>query len=112
MHVPEPDPRYEPAKIEANTAVGLRITWADGHVTSYDLAQIRRSCACAVCNDLRGRGETIWPAPGAPEPLDVLDAKLIGAYGVSFHWNDGHQTGIYTWRVLRDGCPCPECSTS
>jgi DUF971 family protein len=104
------DPRYEPDKIEANAAVGLRITWQDGHVSQWDLSAIRTACPCAHCNDLRDRGETVYPRPGAPETLDVLDAKPVGAYGISFHWNDEHETGIYAWRLLRDRCPCAFCT--
>ena len=30
---------------------------------------------------------------------------------ITFHWSDGHRTGIYRWEDLRDGCPCDECRT-
>jgi DUF971 family protein len=39
--------------------------------------------------------------------LDSVDQ--VGSYALSFHWGDGHSTGIYTWQLLRDACPCPEC---
>ena len=25
-------------------------------------------------------------------------------------WADGHHTGYYTFTMLRDRCPCPDCS--
>ena len=25
-------------------------------------------------------------------------------------WADGHHTGYYTFTLLRDRCPCPECA--
>jgi DUF971 family protein len=103
------DPRYEPNIVAANAEVGLRITWSDGHVSHWDLPEVRRACPCAVCADTREKGRPVWPAPGSPASLDVTDADLVGAYGVTFHWNDGHQTGIFAWKLLRDWCDCDVC---
>jgi DUF971 family protein len=33
----------------------------------------------------------------------------VGRYALSFHWNDGHQSGIYSWEYLRRVCQCEEC---
>lgn len=106
------EPRYEPEKIEAASDTGLRITWADGHVSAWDLPYIRLRCSCAHCNELRRVGEPAWPRPGGPEELDVVDAELVGSYGITFFWSDGHQAGVYRWDDLREGCPCAECSTA
>ncbi len=105
------DPRYEPESVETSLDVGIRITWADDHVSTWDLAFIRRSCGCAECNELRRVGKPAYPRPGSPDEIDVVSADLIGAYGISFTWNDGHATGIYRWEDLRDGCACDECRT-
>ena len=35
---------------------------------------------------------------------------LVGNYAISPHWADGHQTGYYTFMLLRDRCPCPACT--
>ena len=37
------------------------------------------------------------------------EAKAVGKYAISFHWNDGHEHGIYSWAYLRENCPCAEC---
>lgn len=106
------DATYEPEKIEANADVGLRITWADGHVSRWDLSTIRRWCRCAECNELRRAGRAVGPAPGYGDELDVRDAELVGAYGITFSWTDGHATGVYHWEALRGGCPCEACATA
>jgi len=36
-------------------------------------------------------------------------AEGVGKYAIKFHWNDGHDLGIYSWQFLRDVCPCEEC---
>lgn len=101
------DPRYEPERVETSAQQGIRITWADGHVSAYELADLRRACGCAVCNELRRAGQPVFA--GSDDELDVIDAGLVGSYGVTFHWSDGHQTGVYGWDDLRNGCPCDEC---
>ena len=59
------------------------------------------NCPCAECRGLRDRGEQAWPRPSSPRPLRAEDAELVGAWGLSVRWNDGHSTGIYSWDVLR-----------
>jgi DUF971 family protein len=54
-----------------------------------------------------------------PDPRDVRDApeteltleriEPVGSYALQFFWGDGHSTGIYTWQMLRQACPCPQC---
>jgi DUF971 family protein len=38
-------------------------------------------------------------------------AEGVGKYAIKFHWNDGHDLGIYSWRFLREVCPCKECQS-
>ena len=38
-----------------------------------------------------------------------LDAEFTGNYGLQLKWNDGHQTGIFSWELLRRWCGCPVC---
>ena len=33
----------------------------------------------------------------------------VGNYAVSLTWQDGHSTGIYSFRLLRQLCPCEAC---
>jgi DUF971 family protein len=39
-------------------------------------------------------------------------AEPVGKYAIKFHWNDGHELGIYSWQFLRDWCPCEECKAA
>ena len=82
----------EPAAIDVDREVGMTLTWADGHVARFELAELRVNCPCAGCREQR---------PGSPQPLRLVDARLVGAYGIGFEWNDGHDTGIFTWDALR-----------
>ena len=44
-------------------------------------------------------GKTQEPVPLAGV---TIDAELHGNWGLSIRWNDGHDTGIYSWDYLYD----------
>jgi DUF971 family protein len=89
------------ADVEVRRAEGLTVTWEDGVAATFGLEELRRNCPCATCRTWRDRGEDAWPRPGSPDTLAVTDAELVGGWGISFVWNDGHSTGIYPWESLR-----------
>jgi DUF971 family protein len=41
--------------------------------------------------------------------MQLVSVDLVGRYGLSPTWADGHCTGIYTWDMLRDLCDCCFC---
>ncbi len=78
---------------------GIRLTFDDGAVCEFPLAELRAACPCATCRSRRDAGR---PASDqAPESLAIADAEFVGAWGLSVRWNDGHDTGIYPWDSLR-----------
>jgi DUF971 family protein len=89
-------------QVERERAVTL--TFDDGVVCELGLVELRLNCPCAGCRSFRDRGEPSWPRPGSPTALSVTDAELVGAWGISFTWSDGHATGIYPWDALRRWC--------
>jgi DUF971 family protein len=40
-----------------------------------------------------------------------LSAEGIGKYAIRFAWNDDHDLGLYSWKYLREVCPCEECKS-
>ena len=44
---------------------------------------------------------TVLPS-SKPGPLTALDAELVGRYAIRIRFSDGHDTGIYSWRYLRE----------
>jgi DUF971 family protein len=107
-------PKTRPAGIILDRrAHQLRISWEDGHASSYPLDALREACPCAVC---RGGHENMG-AEHAPDLIELKPARsyevkniqLVGNYAIQFQWDDGHDSGIYTWGYLRHICPCPKC---
>jgi DUF971 family protein len=95
------DDRYEPAKIDVERDRGVTVTYLDGYTVSFDLLFLRAGCPCATCREIRDQGEEVWPRPGNPMPLRIVDASLHGAWGLAITWNDGHATGIFPFELLR-----------
>lgn len=81
----------------------MEITWEDGTHSTYRGEQLRWACPCAEC-----RGEA--GAPGrlaritslSPDELRIQDVALIGQYALQIAFASGHNTGLYTFRMLRD----------
>ena len=49
--------------------------------------------------------------PGGPSPTTPLRIHADRAAGtVAIDWADGHHTGFFTFRLLRERCPCEECA--
>lgn len=103
-----------PASITADRKTKkLMIEWSDGHESTYSFAGLRAVCPCVECKGGHAH------MGGPPDPRIVRDAEesdltlnsieQVGGYALQFFWSDGHSTGIYTWSMLRDACPCSEC---
>jgi len=89
-----------PTTIEVDREHGLALDWPDGATTRFGLEELRVNCPCAECRGRREQGRAPWSTPTS-DPLRIVDAELVGAWGISFTWNDGHGTGIYSWSILR-----------
>jgi DUF971 family protein len=101
-----------PLGIHADRAAReLRIEWADGHVTVYDVTTLRWLCPCAFCRGEAGRPGWLDSNPTLTDAQTTLtDLRLVGTYAVAPSWADGHATGFYTFERLRADCPCEECA--
>jgi len=90
--------------IDIDRRRSVRLTFDDGAVCELGLEELRGICPCATCRSQRERGEVSWPRPGQTTELWVEDAELVGAWGLSIRWSDGHSTGIYSWELLHAWC--------
>jgi DUF971 family protein len=101
-----------PARIHADRAAGtLDIEWRDGHRTGYDASTLRWLCPCAFCRGEAGLPGWLDSKPTlTQEQLRLVDVSLVGSYAIAPAWGDGHHTGYYAFTLLRDHCPCPDCT--
>ncbi|MGF1655922.1 MAG: DUF971 domain-containing protein [Verrucomicrobiales bacterium] len=84
----------------------IAMRWSDGQENFLRLPLLRQNCPCAVCS-----GEPDGLRPG-PLPLDVAEIApgmstlkridSVGGYALRPVWGDGHNTGIYSFALLRE----------
>ena len=96
-------PAIEPREIKQEGESGVRITWADDRVCQYTAAGLRRACPCAQCVN-EWTGQRVLKPETIAEELSIIDLNIVGRYALNFRWSDGHDTGIYSFRYLRDLC--------
>ena len=94
-------PAIEPREIKQEGESGLRITWADDCVCTYTAAELRRACPCAQCVN-EWTGQRVIKPEAVSEELMIADVSIVGRYALTFRWSDGHETGIYSFRYLRE----------
>ncbi len=121
-HVQLPIEARTPAKVRVKKTegTGVEIDWKDGHESRWNFAWLRNACPCATCHEER---EKTGRAPGKPKPKPQtllamyeapprpIDVTPVGNYAVRFKWNDGHESGIYSWEYLRRICECNRCAS-
>ena len=97
---------FQPRTITVSDPTKLAVEWSDGHETVYSTAELRRLCPCAQCvNELTG--ERMLDPRTVPDDLTHGQARMVGNYAVALRFSDGHETGIYPFRFLRENDPAP-----
>lgn len=90
-----------PTNLQALREEGvLRITWPDTQA-DFLLAFLRRQCECAHCVN-EWTGEQILDPASVPDDIVIQKMDLVGNYAVRLEWSDGHNSGLYTWKRLRE----------
>jgi DUF971 family protein len=109
-----------PEHIAISKSKGIKIDWQDGHRSEYSLAYLRDECPCATCTGAHGTepqksnysAATQSPFQMYKPVLKMLHVEEVGYYAIRIDWNDGHNTGIYSFDHLRHICPCNTCKVA
>ncbi len=86
----------------------LGIRWSDGHQGIYPVRYLRQHCPCAACIDEWTGARRLKPED-IPLLIMLQDIQPVGRYAFQFKWSDGHDTGIYSYALLRTLCQCDTC---
>ena len=89
-----------PVGFRRRDARTLSVLWEDGRRDDFDVRDLRLACPCALCIEEMSGRPLLDPKSVLP---DVAPLKISsgGNYAITFGWNDGHSTGIYTYKNLR-----------
>ena len=91
-----------PKKISIKDKRFLYIIWNDNSESLIALSNLRKSCPCANCLAVKqNQPDTYIPLLSSVQMI-VKDIKVIGNYAIQLYWQDGHDSGIYTYEKLKD----------
>lgn len=89
-----------PSRIGPAGGPRLEIEWSDGLKSSYDARRLRASCPCAACVDEFTGRKLVDPDRIDPN-VRASEVRPVGRYALQIVWSDGHSTGLYSYRMLR-----------
>lgn len=77
----------------------LLIRFDDGVELSipYELLRVESPSA-----ETKGHGSETPPPPAKKRKVSVIGAEPVGRYALRIKFDDGHNTGLYTWAYLRE----------
>ena len=89
-----------PAELRFNKAAAeLRLRFDDSYegAIPYELLRIESPSA-----ETKGHGADRPPPPSKKRKVSVIGADPVGRYALRIRFDDGHDTGLYTWAYLRE----------
>jgi DUF971 family protein len=95
---------YYPIQIKKTENNSLSVKWNDESVTEIPLSKLRDECPCVNCKGESVIFESYIPIKSpfkAAGYYEIDKIETVGNYAISIKWKDGHDTGIYSWDILR-----------
>lgn len=83
----------------ARSARQLELEFADGLEGALDAEFLRVHSPSA---EVRGHGPGQAVLVSGKRNVEVLDVRPVGHYAIQLVFDDGHDSGIYTWQYLRE----------
>jgi DUF971 family protein len=77
----------------------LELAWPDGAAHSLPFEYLRVYSPSA---EVRGHGGGEGKLELAKEAVKITRVEPVGVYAVRLHFDDGHNTGLYSWAYLRE----------
>ncbi len=91
-----------PLQIKVLEKDKLFIKWDDNFEGIIPLMKLRRSCPCAVCHADRDEQSSTYIPIYTLDQLIITSINVVGHYALAIIWKDGHNTGIYEFKQLRN----------
>jgi DUF971 family protein len=89
-----------PSRIRFLTDLGLLwLEWSDGLSYKIPFRALRQLCPCASCVS-ETTGQRVLDPDSVPANISPSDVEYTGSYALKITWNDGHDTGLFTWDYL------------
>lgn len=93
--------RKRPRPEIASDAESITLTWPDAPPVRVGNRALRQACHCALCIDEMTSKPLLDPT-AVPADIHATEVSLIGNYAIAVTWSDGHNTGFYPFRQIRE----------
>ena len=77
----------------------VEVAWQDGTRYALPFEYLRVYSPSA---EVRGHGGGEGKLELAKESVGITQVEPVGVYAVRLHFDDGHNTGLYSWAYLRE----------
>lgn len=98
--------KFQPVSIDvSNSEQQMTISWGDGVTSVFPLFGLRKNCPCVECrggHDKMGQYEPHLFKVEPTREYKVNSAETIGNHALKISWDDGHNSGMYKWELLRE----------
>ncbi len=91
----------EPTQIVEESRSEVSVKWSDDTESHFTAAGLRRACPCAGCVN-EWTGEKMLDPAKVAEDLTFRNIAIVGRYALNFDFSDGHDTGIFSFKYLRE----------
>lgn len=81
-------------------ATHITLRWPDETVR-VENAVLRKACSCALCIDEMTQKPILDPAD-VPDDIHAEKVGTIGNYAITVDWSDGHNTGFFPYKTIRE----------
>lgn len=75
----------------------LLVRFDDGKEFTFSCEFLRRHSPSA---EVQGHGGHKPPPPKVDPNINIIQIEPVGNYAIKLYFNDGHQTGLYSWSYL------------
>ncbi len=79
----------------------ITLRWKDKQETKVSNLSARLSCRCAVCVDEISGKQLLQKEKIRPD-IQPKEIFPLGNYALAINWNDGHSSGIYPYKTIRE----------
>ncbi len=92
--------RVRPIGLRRQDLRTLAVLWEDGHRDQLDVRDLRLACRCALCiEEMSGR--LLLDPKTVRADISPRVISSIGNYAVGIDWSDDHNSGLYSFDLLR-----------
>lgn len=93
-----------PIEIKKLSPTLIFAKWADGFESTIKIKKLRDECPAADSREEREKmlDNPLYIPIMKPGRNDLQELSVVGNYAVKPVWGDGHDSGIYTWKIIRD----------